>query len=192
MFVVPGLSESLDAVGKRIIRFDITDTLLAVEATSLAQRAKCPTCSRGSSRRHGQYQRQLRAQPCMGRSVILHVQVRRFKCLNPQCFQMTFVEPIEALAPAKQCRTVGFSGESCAIAEALGGSAAARLSAKLGMPTSRDTLLRALRRLGNELTMRTTASGGGNRRLGHHPRAPLWNHHGGSRETPPYRGARRA
>jgi transposase len=152
MVVVPGLSESLGAVGKRIIRFDITDTLLAVEAASSAQRAKCPTCSCGSSRRHGQYQRQLRAQPCMGRSVILHVQVRRFKCLNPQCPQMTFVEPIEALAPAKHRRTVGLSGESRAIAQALGGSAAARLSAKLGIPTSRDTLLRALRRLGSELT----------------------------------------
>ena len=95
----------------------------------------------------------LRAQPCMGRLVILHVQVRRFKCLNPQCSRTTFVEPIGALAPAKQRRTVGFSGASCAIAQALGGSAAARLSAKLGMPTSRDTLLRALRRLGSEVTM---------------------------------------
>jgi hypothetical protein len=75
---------------------------------------------------------------------MLHVQVRRFKCLNPQCPRMTFVEPIEALAPAKQRRTVGFSVASCAIAQALGGSAAARLSVKLGMPTSRDTFLRAL------------------------------------------------
>ena len=129
MVVVPGLSESLCAVGKRIIRFDITETLLSVEATSSVRRANCPRCSRGSSRRHGQYWRQLRAQPCMGRSVILYVQVRRFKCLNPQCPQATFVEPIEDLAPAKHRRTVGFSGASCAIAQALGGSAAARLSA---------------------------------------------------------------
>jgi transposase len=84
---------------------------------------------------------------------MLHVQVRRFKCCNPQCPRMTFVEPIEALAPAKQRRTVGFSVASCTIAQALGGSAAARLSVKLGMPTSRDTFLRALRRLGSEVTM---------------------------------------
>jgi transposase len=129
MVVVPGLSESLGAVGKRIVRFDITDTLLSVDATSSAYRAKCPTCSRGSSRRHGQYWRQLRAQPCMDRSVLLHVQVRRFKYRNRKCLQTTFVEQIEDLAPARHRRTVGFSGASCAIAQALGGSAAARLSA---------------------------------------------------------------
>ncbi len=30
MIVIPGLSESLDAVGKRIVHVDITDTLLGV------------------------------------------------------------------------------------------------------------------------------------------------------------------
>jgi hypothetical protein len=88
----------------------------------------------------------------MGRSVNLSVQVRRFKCINPQCSRTTFVEEIGALAPAKQRRTVGLSGAWCAMAQALGGSAAARISARLGMPTSRDTLLRELRRLGREVT----------------------------------------
>jgi transposase len=149
----PGLSESLGAVGKRISRFDITETGLSVEAASSVRRAVCPTCSRPSSRRHGQYRRRLRAHPCMGRSVILHVQVRRFKCLNPHCPRITFVEPIESLALTKQRGTVGFRGASCAIAQALGGSAGARLLAKPGMPNNRDTLLRALRRLGSEVTM---------------------------------------
>jgi transposase len=153
MVVFPGLSESLGTVGKRISRFDTTETGLSAEAASFVRRAVCPTCSRPSSRRHGQYRRRLRPHPCMGRSVILHVQVRRFKCLNPQCPRMTFVEPVESLAPTKQRGTVGFRGASCAIAQALGGSAGARLSAKLGMPNSRDTLLRALRRLGSEVTM---------------------------------------
>jgi transposase len=124
MVVVPGLSELLGAVGKRISRFDTTDALLSVQVTSSVRRALCPTCSRGSSRRHGQYRRHLKARPCLGRSVMSHVQVRRFKCCNPKCPRMTFVEPIEALAPAKQRRTVGFSVASCTIAQALGGSAA--------------------------------------------------------------------
>ncbi len=153
MVVVPGLSELLGAVGKRISRFDTTDALLSVQVTSSVRRALCPTCSRGSSRRHGEYRRHLKARPCLGRSVMLHVQVRRFKCLNPQCPQKTFVERIEDLAPAKQRRTVGFHVASNAMAQALGGSAAARLSVKLGMPTSRDTFLRALRRSGGEVTM---------------------------------------
>jgi len=36
MVAVPGLFESLGAVGKRITRFDITDTLLSVEVASSA------------------------------------------------------------------------------------------------------------------------------------------------------------
>ena len=152
MVVIPGLSESLSAVGKRIVRFDTTEALLSVEAASSARRARCPTCSHGSSRRHGQYRRRLSAQPCMGQSVSLSVEVRRFKCVNPQCLQTTFVEQIEAFARPKQRRTVGLNGAWCAMAQALGGSAAARLSAKLGMPTSRHTLLRELRRAGDDVT----------------------------------------
>jgi hypothetical protein len=85
----------------------------------------------------GTQRRQLRAQPCVGRSVNLSVQVRRFKCINLKCSRTTFVEQIEAVAQAKQRRTVGLSGAWCAMAQALRGSAAARLSAKLGMGASR-------------------------------------------------------
>lgn len=152
MVVVPGLSESLRAVDKRIVRFDAMNTLLSVDVASSARRARCPSCSHGSSRWHGQYWRQLKAQPCMGRSVNLSVQVRRFKCINPQCARTTFVEQIDSLAAANQRRTVGLNRAWSAMAQALGGSAAARLSAKLGMPVSRDTLLRQLRRLGSEVT----------------------------------------
>jgi hypothetical protein len=36
MLIIPGLSESLGTVGKRIIRVDTTDTLLSVEVASSA------------------------------------------------------------------------------------------------------------------------------------------------------------
>ncbi len=153
--VIPGLSESLGAVNKRITNFDTTDTLLSLGAASSTRQAQCPRCSHYSSRRHGQYQRRLVAEPCMGRPVSLNVQVRRFKCVNPQCSRATFVEQIDALARPMQRRTVGLSKAWHSMAQALGGSAASRLSAKLGMATSRDTLLRALRRLGRDVTTPT-------------------------------------
>ncbi len=156
MIVIPGLSESLDAVGKRIVDVDITDTLLSVEAASSVRWAQCPTCLHNSSRRHGHYRRRLRTQPCMGRSVSLNLQVRRFKCINVQCSRKTFLEQIQGFAKPRQRRTIGLSGAWCAMAQALGGSAAARLSRKLGMPASRDTFLRELRCLGREVTMAPT------------------------------------
>ena len=91
----------------------------------------------------------------MGRPVSLGVEMRRFKCVNRQCSQVTFAEQISALALPKQRRTVGLDGAWRSISQALGGSAASRLSTTLGMPTSRDTLLRGLRRLGSKVTPAT-------------------------------------
>jgi transposase len=72
--------------------------------------------------------------------------------VNRHCSQATFAEQINALALPWQRRTVGLDGAWRSIAQALGGSAASRLSATLGMRTSRDTLLRGLRRLGGEVS----------------------------------------
>jgi hypothetical protein len=91
----------------------------------------------------------------MGLPVSLGVEMRRFKCLNRQCSQATFAEQIDVLALPKQRRTIGLDEAWRSIAQALGGSAASRLSATLGMPTSRDTLLRGLRRLGRNVTPAT-------------------------------------
>lgn len=110
MVVIPGLSESLSAVGKRIIRFDTADTLLSVEAASAARSTRCPKCSHRSSRRKGQCRRRLNAEPCLGSTLSLSVEVRRFKCVNRQCTQATFAEQINALASPKQRRTVGLNG----------------------------------------------------------------------------------
>lgn len=148
MVVISGLSESLSAVGKRIVHFETTETDLSVEAASSLRWAQCPRCSHRSCRAHGQYRRRLSAQPYMGRPVNLSVQVRHFKCINPQCSQATFVEQIDALSPSKQRGTVGLNDAWRSIEHALGGAAAARLSARLAMPTSRDTLLRELRHSG--------------------------------------------
>lgn len=155
MVVIPGLTDSLRAVGKRITHFDTTEGGLAVDVASTVRSAQCPKCAHRSSRRHGQYWQRLSAEPSMGRHVSLAVEMRRFKCVNRQCSQVTFSEPINALALPKQRRTVGLDGAWRSIAQALGGAAASRLSASLGMPTSRDMLLRGLRRLVGEVTSAT-------------------------------------
>ena len=79
MVVIPGLTDSLRAVGKRITHFDTTEGGLAVDVVSTVRSAQCPKCLHRSSRRHGQYWRRLSAEPSMGRRVSLAVEVRRFK-----------------------------------------------------------------------------------------------------------------
>ncbi len=155
MVVIPGLTDLLAAVGKRVNHFETSDSGLAVDVASTVRSARCPKCLRRSSRQHGQCRRRIRAEPCMGLPVSLGVEMRRFKCLNRQCSQATFAEQIDVLALPKQRRTIGLDEAWRSIAQALGGSAASRLSATLGMPTSRDTLLRGLRRLGRNVTPAT-------------------------------------
>ena len=155
MVVIPGLTDSLGAIGKRINHFETSEGGLAVDVGSTVRPARCPKCSHRSSRQHGQFRRRLSAEPCMGRPVSLRVEMRRFKCVNRQCSQATFAEQIDALALPKKSRTVGLDGAWRSIVQALGGSAASRFSTTLGMPTSRDTLLRGSRRLGSKVTPAT-------------------------------------
>jgi hypothetical protein len=78
--------------------------------------------------------------------VQLRLRVRRFFCDNPQCW-------LERLPSSHRCWQRPGRGARrlrealSAIAVALAGRAGARLAARLGMKTGRDSLLRLLRTL---------------------------------------------
>ena len=148
MVVIPGLSQPLEAVGKHITWWDEGVDGLAVGARSVVRQAACPRCACGSSRPHGRYRRRLADSPCLGRPVLLDIETRRFKCLNPGCPQRTFSERIDALAASGQRRTLRLGEALRSLGYALGGAAAARLAGRLGMPVSGDAVLRGLRRAG--------------------------------------------
>jgi transposase len=98
-------------------------------------------------RAHSRYERRLADVPVAGRQVQLRLRVRRFFCDNPQCPARTFVEQPAMLAAPRARRTALLRDALTAIAVALAGRAGARLAARLGMPTGRDSLLRLLRTL---------------------------------------------
>src|SRR6202521_896735 len=148
MTVVPGLSRPLKTVGKHVGGWNEGDDCLWVDASGSVRSAACPSCSRRSSRVHGSYRRRLDDRPCFGQPVTLSVEVRRFKCVNPNCSRHTFTERLDALAAPSQRRTQRLNESLRSLRHALGGSAAARLAARLGMSTSGDTVLRELRRAG--------------------------------------------
>ena len=58
---------------------------LVVIAHPRAPDAACTACGERSSQIHSRYQRRLLDLPSHGRSVRLHVQVRRFRCVNAGC-----------------------------------------------------------------------------------------------------------
>jgi transposase len=79
--------------------------------------------------------------------VQLRLQVRRFFCPNPACPARTFAEQPTALTTPRSRHTSLLRRALTTIALALAGRAGQRLARRLGMSTSRDTLLRLVRDL---------------------------------------------
>ncbi len=107
----------------------------------------CPRCGQPSRRVHSRYRRRLVDAPIAGRPVQLRLRVRRLFCDNAGCVARTFAEQPAALTAPRARRTSLLRRMLASIAVALAGRAGARLADRLGMPTSRDSLLRLLRGL---------------------------------------------
>ncbi len=76
--------------------------------------------------------------------------VRRFRCRNIACGAVTFVEQVPELTRPHSRYTPLLRGLLTEVALALAGRAGARLSAALGIPAGRDTLLRLVRAIPEE------------------------------------------
>jgi transposase len=120
---------------------------LVVDARVRGDEAACPRCGWTSARVHSRYGRRLVDAPIAGRPVELRLRVRRFFCDNAACAARTFAERPEELTAPRARRTSLLRRMLASIAVALAGRAGARLAARLGMPTSRDSLLRLVRGL---------------------------------------------
>jgi transposase len=145
---IPGLTQLLAAAGKRIDHWDDTGGRLRVSASSSVTWSICPKCAWRSHQVHGRYHRNLVDRSCFGLPVAISVEIRRFKCGNACCAVRTFAEPLGELATRMQRRTNRLTEALCQIGYSLGGAAAGRLAAHLGIGVSGDTVLRILRRRG--------------------------------------------
>jgi transposase len=104
--------------------------------------SSCPACATFSTHVHSRYRRMLDDLPWQGRPVTLHLQARRFRCLNQACPRRTFTERLPDVARPAARRTDRLGGLQRHIGLAVGGEAGTRLSERLAMPISADTLLR--------------------------------------------------
>ena len=98
-----------------------------------------------SGRVHSRYQRRLADLPVAGRLVELCVTVRRFFCLNNVCGRRTFAEQVAGLTRRRARRSEPLRAMLTSIGMALAGRAGVRLAAKVGIRTSRNSLLRLVR-----------------------------------------------
>ena len=119
---------------------------IEVTASAVTPTACCPLCHQPSTKEQSQYTRQPADLPCSGKPIRLFLKVRRFFCKNPACECQVFCERIPTVVPVYARRSGRLTKALSWIAFAVGGKGGERLAERLGMPTSRDTLLRLIRR----------------------------------------------
>ncbi|MEW1660642.1 ISL3 family transposase [Streptomyces sp. NPDC093707] len=124
---------------------------ITLHARVRAADGRCPHCGSSSGRVHGRYLRRLSDAAVSGARVVIELLVRRFRCLNAACAAVTFVEQAAGLTSPHARFTFLLRGMLTSIAVALAGRPGSRLAAALGVPVAKDTLLRLLRALPEEL-----------------------------------------
>jgi transposase len=131
--------------GVRISQIERMDGGWTVSAT-MRDGGRCPACDVKSSRRHGSYVRHLQDLPAQGAVVRVRLKLARWRCVNPDCTRQTFGDRLPAVAQPYARRTGRIAELARLVTHIAGGRPAWRLMARLGMPQSKDTLLRALKR----------------------------------------------
>lgn len=120
---------------------------LWIWARPKADSAPCPGCGAHSRRVHRRYHRRLADLAAGGRAVVLVLRVRVFVCQDGTCPVRRFAEQVEGLTSPRARNSGGMQVVLEAVGLALAGRAGARLAARLGLPTSRNTVLRRVRGL---------------------------------------------
>jgi transposase len=108
--------------------------------------ARCPGCNTLAWHAHSRYTRTLADLPWSGYRVTWRLRVRKFFCRHPACPRDIFTERLPGVVAPWARRTLRLTARLLAMGLSLGGAAGARLSQSFGLPVSRNTLLRVIRR----------------------------------------------
>ncbi len=130
--------------GMLIEQIQITENGLVIALVATHPISGCPLCSEPSSSIHSHYRRVLRDVPCAGRRVQLVLTVRKFYCHNPYCERRVFTERLAAFVEPWARTTIRYCEQIAAIGLATCGKGGTRLAARLGIHTTRQTILRRI------------------------------------------------
>src|SRR5712692_11194819 len=130
--------------GMQIEQIQITENGLVIAVVATSSTSCCPLCSERSSSIHCHYRRVVRDVPCAGRRVQLFLTVRKFYCRNPYCERKVFAERLPTFIEPWARMTIRHCQHITSIGLASCGKGGARLAARLGIQTSRQTILRRI------------------------------------------------
>jgi len=138
--------------GMVVDQIKITENGLLIEIVATSPTACCPLCSEPSSSIHCHYRRVLRDAPCAGRRVQLVLTVRKFSCRNAYCPRKVFAERLPAFVEPWARTTIRFCQQITSIGLSTCGKGGTKLATRLGIQTSRQTILRRIMALPDVLT----------------------------------------
>jgi hypothetical protein len=130
--------------GMLIDQIQITENGLAIEVVATSPISCCPLCAEPSASIHCHYRRTLRDVPCAGCRVQLFLTVRKFSCRNPYCSRKVFAERLPTFVEPWARMTIRYYQQITSIGLATCGKGGVRLAARLGIQTSRQTILRRI------------------------------------------------
>jgi transposase len=130
--------------GMRIEQITLTENSLLIEIVATAATSCCPSCFQLSSSIHCHYRRTLRDAPCAGRRVHLVLTVRKFTCRNPYCERKVFAERFPDFVEPWARMTIRHCQQITSMGLATCGKGGTRLAARLGIQTTRQTMLRRI------------------------------------------------
>ncbi len=137
--------------GMLIDQIQITENGLVIAVVATHPTSCCPLCSEPSSSIHSHYRRVVRDVPCAGRRVQLCLTVRKFYCRNPYCERKVFAERLPDFVEPWARMTIRHCQQITSIGLATSGKGGARLAARLGIQTTRQTILSRIMALPNVL-----------------------------------------
>jgi transposase len=138
--------------GMLVEQIQITENGLVIAVVATHPTSCCPLCSEMSSSIQSHYRRVLRDVPCAGRRVQLLLTVRKFYCRNPLCQRKVFTERLPTFVEPWARTTIRLCQQLTSIGLATCGKGGARLASRLGIQTSRQTILRRILDLPNVST----------------------------------------
>lgn len=130
--------------GMLIDQIQITETGLVVSVRATHPTSCCPLCAFASSSIKSHSRRSLRDVACGGRRVQLELTVRKFSCRNPLCERKVFTERFPAFVEPWARMTIRHCEQIPSIGLATCGKGGTRLAARLGIHTTRQTILRRI------------------------------------------------
>ena len=131
--------------GMQIDQIQITENGLIIAVVATHPASCCPLCSLASLSIHSHYRRILRDAPCAGRRVQLFLTTRKFYCRNPRMSSVKYSTPrLPAFVEPWARMTIRYCEQITSIGLATCGKGGTRLAARLGIQTTRQTILRRI------------------------------------------------